>query len=328
MKKFVSLLLVLTMVLTVSFCVAEEDTLSTGLALITGISGKDAAADKDGLAQADVSFAAVTVDAAGVVTACVIDTVQCKMYFNAAGVLTTDKTVGFTSKLDLGDAYGMRVASSIGAEWNEQAAAFADWCIGKTVDEIKGIAVNENGKASDVDLAATVTLAVAPFVELVEKAVTNAKPCGAKAGDTLYMTYEANCSGSRDASAEKNGNAQAEVTVAAITVNGGVVTSACLDAVQAKCAFTVEGKFAADPAAEILTKQELQDGYGMRVASAIGKEWFEQAAGFCEFVTGKTIAEVLAIPMDESGKTTDADLATSCTIASAEYVSLFAGIAE
>ena len=31
----------------------------------------------------------------------------------------------------------MKRASSIGKEWNEQANAFADYVIGKTLDEIK-----------------------------------------------------------------------------------------------------------------------------------------------------------------------------------------------
>jgi hypothetical protein len=39
----------------------------------------------------------------------------------------------------LGDGYGMRSASKIGKEWNEQANAFAAYVIGKTVDEVKAL---------------------------------------------------------------------------------------------------------------------------------------------------------------------------------------------
>ena len=37
----------------------------------------------------------------------------------------------------------MRGNSGIGKEWNEQANAFAEYIVGKTVDEVKGIAVKK-----------------------------------------------------------------------------------------------------------------------------------------------------------------------------------------
>ena len=36
-----------------------------------------------------------------------------------------------------GDACGMKMASSINKEWNEQIAELEKWMAGKTVDEIK-----------------------------------------------------------------------------------------------------------------------------------------------------------------------------------------------
>ena len=74
----------------------------------------------------------------GVITACVIDYIQAKVKFDETGKLVTDKASEFQSKNELGDAYGMRKASSITAEWNEQAAAFAAYCVGKTVEELLG----------------------------------------------------------------------------------------------------------------------------------------------------------------------------------------------
>ena len=53
------------------------------------------------------------------------------------------------------------------------------------------------------------------------------------------------------------------------------------------------------------TKNQLGDGYGMKQASSIGKEWNEQAAGFCAYVTGKTAAQVAGLAVDESGKAAD-----------------------
>ena len=46
----------------------------------------------------------------------------------------TDPATTFPSKNELGDNYGMKKASSIGAEWYEQAAAMAAYVEGKTLD--------------------------------------------------------------------------------------------------------------------------------------------------------------------------------------------------
>ncbi|WZU01696.1 hypothetical protein MGH68_00690 [Erysipelothrix sp. D19-032] len=36
------------------------------------------------------------------------------------------------------------------------------------------------------------------------------------------------------------------------------------------------------------TKGQKKDEYGMKIASSIGKEWYEQVAAFNEYVIGKT----------------------------------------
>lgn len=313
MKKVLSVLLVLVLVLSMAAFAGADEAVNTGFAMVTAVTGKNAAA-KDGTAQTEITAAAVTVDANGVIDACVIDMVQAKINFNAAGEITTDKAATFPSKNALGDAYGMRIASSIDAEWNEQAAAFAAWCVGKTLDEVKGIAVDEDGMATDVDVVASVTLKVSSFVAIVEAAYNNAKPCGARKGDAIKLTSYTVCSSSKNATAAKAGNAQAYAMLGAFTFNGDVITSAIIDAVQANCAFDAAGIVTADLSQPVASKDELGDAYGMRVASAIDKEWNEQAEGYCQYITGMTLADAIAIPMNDSNKTDDADLATSCTI--------------
>ena len=63
----------------------------------------------------------------------------------------------------------MRDASSIGREWYEQAASFADYVVGKTVDQVKGISLAE-GAPADEDLASSVTIGVGDFIDVIEKA--------------------------------------------------------------------------------------------------------------------------------------------------------------
>jgi len=57
-------------------------------------------------------------------------------------------------------------------------------------------------------------------------------------------------------------------------------------------------------------------------------EWNEQAASFASYVTGKTADEVAGIAVDESTHPTDADLATSVTIAVGGFQALIAKAAD
>ena len=285
-------------------------------------SSKDAAAEGDGVAQSEILLVAVTVGDDGVIDNCVIDNIQAKIGFSTSGALTTDPATTFPSKNELGDGYGMRKASSIGKEWNEQLAALADYAKGKTVEELKTMAVGEDGKAGDVDLAASVTLYIGSFVDGIEAAVKNAAHMGASKGDKLGLSSETNMSKSKDAADGKDGLAQAYATIAAVTFNGDTVTSCCIDAVQANVNFDAAGHITTDLTAAPKTKNELGDEYGMRKASSIGKEWNEQAAGFCTYVTGKTLAEIKGLAVDEGGKATDADLAATVTVGIGEFQTL------
>lgn len=194
MKKKTALLLVLVLILTgiLAGCSGRvvydgslvkdksdenqtTDGLKTGLALMPSASNSKDAGDENGLAQADVSIAAVTVDADGKVVACSIDAVQVKINFDKTGKITTDLTAEIKTKNELGDDYGMKAASSIQKEWNEQAAAFAAYCVGKTAEEISGIAAGDDGKPADADLAAGCTMHPGNFQWLVAAAIGNAK---------------------------------------------------------------------------------------------------------------------------------------------------------
>ncbi len=318
MRKLISLLLCLAMVLCCIPAMAEEAALvKTGLSLTATMS-----AARNGGVQVDFTLTAVTVDDNGVIDACVIDNVQAVIGFDATGALTTDPATTYASKNELGDAYGMRAASAIGAEWNEQAAAFAAYCTGKTLDELKGMAVTEAMKPADADLAATVTLATYNFLPGIEAAINNAQHLGAKKGDALYLPQLTNASSSKSATAEAEGQAQAYATVAAITMNGDVITSCAIDAMQATVKFDATGAITTDMSVAPKTKNQLGADYGMAKYSPIGKEWFEQAAGFAAYVTGKTIAEVGGIAVNEGGYPTDADLTATTTMGVADMIQL------
>ena len=302
---------------------SSGEAVKTGLALITSVgSSTSASAEGDGLAQADITLVAVTVGEDGVIDDCVIDAIQSKVNFDAAGQLITDLSTPVASKNERGDDYGMWKASSIGKEWNEQAQAIADYVVGKTIDQVTGIAVTEDGKAGDADLAASVTMSIGGYLEGIQQAVANAQHLGASKGDTLVLTSTTSLSDSKNATAEEDGLAQAYATVGAITMNGDTITSMVIDAVQASVNFDTAGQITTDLTAAQPSKNQLGDDYGMRKASSIGKEWYEQAAGFAAYVTGKTPAEVSGIAVTEDGKAADADLAASVTISIGAFQTL------
>lgn len=286
----------------------------TGLAVTTSLAKSKDAGDADGLAQVDSVVIAVLVSADGKILDCKLDTAQTKMNFSKEGKLVTDIATTFKSKQELGAEYGMAKASSIGKEWNEQADAFAAYVIGKTVEEVKGIAVDAEGVPTDADLAASVTVGITNYVTTLEKAVANAKELGAVEGDQLGLGISTDMAKSKDASAEGDGVAQAYSYYIASTFNAeGKITSCIIDASQGNVKFTTAGVITTDLAVAPQTKQELGDAYGMKKASAIGKEWNEQANAFAAYVIGKSVDEVKGIALTE-GVPADADLAASVTV--------------
>ncbi|MBE5815723.1 MAG: hypothetical protein E7320_11075 [Clostridiales bacterium] len=324
MRKILALTLCIVMALCSVAAVAEEAApVKTGLSIVTSMS-----AAKNGGVQTTINFTAVTVDDNGVIDAVVIDSLQATVGVDAAGQLTTDPATLFQSKNELGDAYGMRKASSISAEWNEQAAAFAAYCVGKTIDEVKAMPVTETGAPADADLAAGCTMGAYNFLPGVEAAVANAQHAGAKKGDALKLVHVTNASGSKSATAEAAGKTQVYATIAAITLNGETITSCTIDAVQATAAFDATGAITADLTAPIQTKNQLGDAYGMRKASSISAEWNEQAAGFAAYITGKTVAEATGIAVDEGGYPTEADLRATTTMGIGGFIDLLAKIAQ
>ncbi len=59
------------------------------------------------------------------------------------------------------------------------------------------------------------------------------------------------------------------------------------------------------------TKKELKEDYGMRDASPIGKEWYEQIDALEQFILANGVD---AVELDADGKATNEDLKSSCTI--------------
>lgn len=288
----------------------------TGLAVINDISSSvSATADADGKNQTNSVVIAVLVGQDGKILDCRLDMAQTEINFSKEGKLTTPAETIFKSKQELGTEYDMLSASKIGKEWNEQADAFADYVTGKTVDEVKGIAVNEEGKAADADLASSVTVHINDFIDAVEKAVANAQDLGAAESDKLGLGITTNMENSKDAAADADGVAQAYSYYTVTTSDGdGKITSCIIDASQGIVNFDTAGQITNDITVAPQTKDEIKDGYGMKKQSDIGKEWYEEANAFAQYALGKTVDELKGISVNEEGAPTIADLTSSVTI--------------
>ena len=265
-----------------------DTTLKTGMAIVTSASPTAATAEKDGTAGFDSTLVGVIVDKDGKLVDVMIDTVQAKIGFNAKGEITSEIGSAFKTKNELGFDYGMVAynASPIGKEWFEQIDALEAYLVGKTADEVKAVAVDDAGKATDDDLKAGCTIGISGYIEGVVKAMENAKEMGAEKGDELNIAIIATVSkDSKSATAEADGNAQADVNFTVVTTKDGKVTSCLVDSLQAKMPVKADGTLGD---ASTKTKKELGFDYGMVAynASPIGKEWFEQAEAFEKAASG------------------------------------------
>ncbi|MFO8067077.1 MAG: hypothetical protein R6U11_05800, partial [Bacteroidales bacterium] len=144
----------------------------TGLAVDTSIEkSTDVGEEEDGLAQVDSVIVAVIADSENRIANCAIDSAQTRINFSDTGEIITPLDKVFVGKQEMGEDYGMIEASSIGKEWNEQATALSNYVIGKTVEEVKGIAINEEGTPTESELTSSVTMHISDYIAGIEEAV-------------------------------------------------------------------------------------------------------------------------------------------------------------
>ncbi|HHY75453.1 MAG TPA: hypothetical protein GX500_01570 [Firmicutes bacterium] len=281
-----------------------------GLGHITTIEkSTDLEVDADGnvkapVGQVDTVIVAAAFDAEGKVVQVTIDTSQSKVAFDKDLQLTTDITVPGETKTELKDRYGMKRVSSIGKEWYEQAAELEKWMIGKTVDEIKAMKTKQRDESHpavpDVpELTSLVTITVQDYIAALEEAYKNAVEVpegGAKFGLGHVVDLASSKGYSNVDGTETLPLAQVNTTIAATLFDkDGKVLRTVIDTCQTKVTFDKDGKVTSDKTAELKSKVELGDGYGMKRASSIGKEWFEQIAELEKWMAGKTVSEIKAM---------------------------------
>ena len=268
--------------------------------------------DGKGSATFDTSSVALVLDAEGKIVYVDFDTAENTVLGDSEGKLVGNET---TTKRKLADDYGMHKVSSIGADWYQQVDALENALIGKTIEEVVALKIDEAGKAVDADLLSGCTIAIAGYVDLLKQASENMmviEPI-ADVGFGLSTSFKLT-----DVS-DKEGSAQENTTVAAYGLDAdGKIVFTYFDTAQNSAQFNSEGHWTLPE--KTTTKRELGNEYGMLKASSIGKEWFEQLDAFQAYCVGKTLDEVIGMELAD-GLSTDVDLLAGCTVKLTPFIS-------
>lgn len=342
MKKIISLLLVVFMVVSFAACGTKPttdenngDEVATALKFGVGIvasygDAKDADGDTNGECKAETTAVAVLLDDVGKIVDIAIDSVDAKAAWTSEGVASATEEV--KTKYELGTAYNMAAygkkhdgTDGKVLEWFEQIDAFVATAKGKTLDEVKAFVGEDTYTTGDL-AAAGCTISVGSIMAALEEAVKNAAASEATAEDTVKIAFATSVENT-DATEEKEGSVEFEETiVAAVTDKDGKVVVAKTDCAVVTVAFDTKGVATVDTAAEIKTKLDLGTDYNMAAygkkhdgSDGAVKEWFEQAAAFDAALVGKTASEFASLA-DADGYGTG-DLATAgCTIGISDMI--------
>lgn len=267
-----------------------EEALKTGLAVITDTTASRSAE----AAVYDLTVVALTVDDDGVIRDCRVDGVDTQLPFDTTGTVTGSFGGELLSRRERDEGYETDDDED---EWYDDAEDLAERAVGKTAAELRLAA----GDAPQSVLAA------------IEKAAAQARHLGAQTGEKLHLALIANLDGSNSATDSEAGRARLACDVAAVTLQGDTITSCRIDSVQADVPFDAMGTITGELSDSVKTKTELREDYGMKAYGGAKYEWYEQAENFARYVTGKTVAEVGGIPLND-GKAAQADLYASVTI--------------
>ena len=335
MKKVFALALAAALALSMVACgssepaaPAEPEVFKTGMGTVisASVANEDVENEKGASAQINTNIVVATFDKDGKVVSATIDVAQQKAAFDMDGKLAGE--VDLRTKCEKGDDYGMRGVSAIGKEVNEQYAALAEYFVGKTVEEIKAMPTFERDAnhtaVPDVEeLKASVTITIADYVAALEEAYNTAiETKGVPAKTGLGTVISASVT-EEDKENEKGASVQINTNMMAVALDeNGVIVAAILDVAQQKAAFDLEGVAGE---VDLRTKVEKEGDYGMKGVSGIGKEYFEQAKALTDWMTGKTVEEVLAMPTYERDANHTAcpdveDLKSSVTITVGDYL--------
>ena len=91
----------------------------------------------------------------------------------------------------------------------------------------------------------------------------------------------------------ENGKGIISTTYATVVFDeNNIIKKVYIDEVESKLYFDSKGQLVDDANNDVKSKRELGDAYNMRVASGIGKEWYQQINSLESWLVGKNIEEI------------------------------------
>jgi hypothetical protein len=267
---------------------------------------------KNGRVQTTITYLAVVTDTEGKIANTRLDVVQITVnpVKKAEGDVKAETALASKvnaegdpkSKWELLGDYGMKGASPIQKEWYEQAEAFENWTVGKTLAEVKA-GVSTDGLHL-TDEAVGVTITVNDFVAALEEALDNKVAFkgtdvaadlhvgvggfGSRSADTLQDTFVVTGVALSKDKVNKAALDEYQIpydVVAAPVLLDGAPAEALNVVVAAKKQVVPNDALTGT----IKSKHDLGDLYGMKGASPIQKEWYEQANALVAALEGKTM---------------------------------------
>ncbi len=186
-----------------------------------------------------------------------------------------DRIANGKSSKELHDNYGIKRVSTLGKDWWEQVAHYERWVVEHGLEALE---TDDKGHAINPDLLSGATINVAELSEAVKNAFDGKTEGGGyvlKSG-TSY-------------------NDEWGLYVANVIFRDGEIVKILLDYI------TKDG----------VNAKEKYDDYGMRAASPIHKEWWEQTAYYEDWLLKNGID---AVRYDDTGKAINVDLVSGATM--------------
>ncbi len=294
-------------------------------------------------AQYDCTVAAVVTDENGVVVRVKIDDAQNKMRID-----TIDSEKTFRSKKELKFDYNMVKYSEAKYEWFEQAKAFEDYCVGKTLSEIKNtktrVRTNDEPHpgyvvAADETLFAQCSIQITDFIEAVCKAIEDKHSQSFTYDSTFKLGLKLDSTAVETVAMtdDRDGTIKMYSSFgAAVCAEDGKILACLIDAIQPQNKVSADDK-EIEEAEYKGSKKELEFDYNMVKYSEATNEWFEQAGAFEKYLVGLLADEVENLPTrvrteDEPHPgyvvTVDPDLFAQCSIQITEFKRVIAEAAK
>lgn len=249
------------------------------------------------------TVAAVVLDKDGRIVSCELDELDFMVTLSGGAPQSVSD---LTTKGEKEDAY-IPTKEDIGADeglttpWHEQVDAFCDYAEGKMVGELTGLATTD-GKSTEIEGC---DLVVTDFIQAVSHAAATAKTHAMAAGDDLELAITA-----IPGDSTTNDKVQYTIEMAAVALDDKDAITGCMtDTLDAK--LTIQNGVFTTVSGPVESKRDAGDAYGMKEASGIKREWYEQADAFDTYVRGKTAAQLADMKLGTDGKT---DAISGCTI--------------